>query len=509
MAARAGMSRFARNSTLIGLAGLASALTNFASTVLIARILGVDGTGVVSFAVWLASMVVVVGDLGVSISVGRFLPELRASGRGNEADQLAGWLLRRLALASCLLPAAALGMIWVFFRGGSAGGFAQATSGVWALTALLCFVQTFSGFGAAYLQGTQQFARAAVLAFAGFAVQMIVLAAGCVFFGAEGALVGYISGLIVMATATLAAVRRHAEVATELRRRVVRYATYSWVTAIIAAFVYSRLELFFLERFVGSTGVALFAVGLTLSSLATQGPVLMTRGTFFYFAEQLGGRDRSGMQARFETGTRLIALLVLPSCFVAAGVMPLLLPMIYGPSFTDAVPVASILMIASAVVAIGTIASNLLLALERNDFVLYCGAAAAAVSVAFGLTLVPTFGAIGAAAGRAIVQVLLLVAGSWYLAKRFGFRLPLVSLGKMLLAGLCCALVARLLSGVQIGVAALPVAIAGAAVTYLAIVRVTGALPASDVALLQSKFGSLHRRFLARAADPHIDSSGR
>jgi O-antigen/teichoic acid export membrane protein len=488
------MSRFVRNSALIGLAGFASALTNFASTVLIARILGVDGTGVVSFAVWLASMVVVIGDLGVSISVARFLPELRAGGRVDEADQLAAWLLRRLALASCLLPAPALGVIWALFASGSAGGFVHATAGVWELTALLCVVQAFSGFGAAYLQGTQQLSRAAALALAGFALQTVLVAAGCVFFGAEGALVGYISGLIMPATVTLAAVRRHAKVAPELRRRVVRYATYSWATAIIAALVYSRLELFFLERFTGSTGVALFAVGLTLSSLATQGPVLLTRGTFFYFSEQLGGVDRSGMQAMFETGTRLIALLVLPSCLGAAGVMPLLLPMIYGPSFADAVPVASILVGASAVVATGTITSNLLLALERNDFLLYCGAAGAAVSVAFGLTLVPAFGAIGAAAGRATVQALLLVAGSWYLTKRFGFRLPLMALGKMLFAALCCALVARLLSGVQIGMSALPVAIAGGAVTYLGIVWATGALPASDFALLQSKLGGWRKR---------------
>jgi O-antigen/teichoic acid export membrane protein len=248
--------------------------------------------------------------------------------------------------------------------------------------------------------------------------------------------------------------------------------------------------------------VALFAVALTLSSLAAQGPVLLTRGTFFYFSEQLAGRDRSGMRAMFETGTRLIAFLVLPSCFGAAGVMPRLLPMIYGPSFADAVPVATILVAASAVVAIGSIATNLLLAFERNDFLFYCGAVGAAVSVAFGLTLVPAFGAIGAAAGRVIVQVLLMVAGCWYLAKRLEFRLPLMSLGKMLLAGLCCAVVARFLSEVRMGAAALPVAIAGAAVTYLAIVRVTGALPASDVALLQSKLGSLNRKFSARGRSP-------
>jgi len=215
------------------------------------------------------------------------------------------------------------------------------------------------------------------------------------------------------------------------------------------------------------------------------------------------------MHAMFESGTRLIAVVVLPSCFGTAGIMPLLLPIIYGPSFSDAVPVATVLVTASAVVAIGTVASNLLLALERNDFLFYCGAIGAAISVGFGLTLIPTFGAIGAAAGRVIVQVLLLVAGSWYLASRFRFSLPLVSLGKMLLASVCCALVARFLSGVQIGAAALPVAIAGAAVTYLTIVRVTGALPASDLALLQSKLGTLHPKFLTRAADPRADNPGR
>src|SRR5579871_295806 len=62
-------SRFARNSAFGTLAGLAGAFGSFFSSIILARILGVEGSGTVAFALWLATLVATIADLGVNASL--------------------------------------------------------------------------------------------------------------------------------------------------------------------------------------------------------------------------------------------------------------------------------------------------------------------------------------------------------------------------------------------------------------------------------------------------------
>jgi O-antigen/teichoic acid export membrane protein len=177
--------------------------------------------------------------------------------------------------------------------------------------------------------------------------------------------------------------------------------------------------------------------------------------------------------------------LVFPTCLGAAAIMPRLLPLIYGPSFADAVPAASILVCTAGLVAAGTMISNLLLAFERNSFVLWNGIIGAIVATIFGVTLVPAFGILGAAYGRAIMQFALSCSGIWYVVNVLRMRIPFDGLTRLLAAALLCAIVARVCILSIAGSGALPVAILAGSVCYVLAVRKLKPFPARDVERLQ------------------------
>ena len=65
------MSRFARNSTFSALAGVSASGGNFVCTIVVARMLGVELAGDVAFAIWIATTIATVGNLGVPATLAR------------------------------------------------------------------------------------------------------------------------------------------------------------------------------------------------------------------------------------------------------------------------------------------------------------------------------------------------------------------------------------------------------------------------------------------------------
>ena len=81
--------RFARNTLNSTLAGASTALGAFLSVVVVARLLGPDGAGSVALAIWLIGTLVTICDLGLPMTVARFLPDLNARAQKDEATRFA------------------------------------------------------------------------------------------------------------------------------------------------------------------------------------------------------------------------------------------------------------------------------------------------------------------------------------------------------------------------------------------------------------------------------------
>ena len=472
--------RFARNSLFSTLAGLGTALGSLLSMVLVARILGVTATGQIAYMLWIVMLAVTFADFGIYQSLTRYLPELTAKDEGETAWRLAAYLLRPA------LVFAGLGAAAFVYRALTARADGPIAPNGWWLIGLLFMLQLISSFGLGLLRGMQHFDAAAKLTLASLVLQALAVFAGALLAGVDGALLGYCFGNMLPIIVIARLVGRSPLISRELRARVIKFALFSWAGALTLTLVWSRLELFFLQRYLGSEAVALFTVGLTLANLASQGPLLLTGGLLAHFSENYGRHNIERMQDAYSTATRVMAFILFPTCLGLAAVVPLLLPMVFGPNFAPAVPAASVLAAGAAIGAAGSVGSQMIYAHERSDFIFASGLVGAALSVAAGFLIIPVYGLMGAALARVAIHGIMFALGSWFIMRRLSLRLPAAALAKLLLSALICALAGYLCTvSLANPLMALPAAVVAGTIAYMASVRALGALPSHDIARLR------------------------
>jgi O-antigen/teichoic acid export membrane protein len=482
-------SRFIRNSVFSTIAGVATALGGFASMVIVARLVGVEGTGIVSYALWIVLLSVTVADLGLYATMTRYFPELAARG-SDEANGLAWRLLRLAAIAAMLVSALFAGAaLWLALKGGAAGGDWLASPWFWALLAVLFFAQASANFSMGYLRGMQRFDRVAGLAAGSIGLQLLCVALGGYLWGHMGALAGYLAGSLLPTLSLIKMARSwHGDLDAGLRSRVCRFAIFAWVGAIAQTIVWTRIELLFLERFLGASAVGLYAIALTFANLAAQGPILLTGAMLPFFSEGFGRGDDADVRRQselvFASGTRIIAFLAFPCCLGLAALAPTLLPLIYGPAFAAAVPATIIVVAAAGISAAGAVGSHLVYGHDRSDVICYVNFGGLALFIVAGLIVVPQFGLEGAAWSRAAIHTSLVLAGCWFIVRKLGFPMPFADLARLLAAAAVTALAASAVVRLIPGPAALLPAIVLAVLIYPLAVRILGGLAEQDIRYL-------------------------
>jgi O-antigen/teichoic acid export membrane protein len=478
--------RFARNTAYSTAAGLIISIGRFATTIAMARVLGVQETGVAAFALWLISLVCAVTSLGVYTSLTRYLPELKSK---DDARQLTCFLLLPFA-GIALLTAGIFGILYVtdVINLASKTAILALNVNLLIITSLYV-IQSFSSFGLGYLVGQQEYRGFAAVALISNLLQVPLVIVAGLRWGVDGVLLGYIAGGLPFALLCFGVGVGKPSLPAQLRQRLIKYAMFSWASTLANELVWARLEMAFLGHFSGSVAVGLYSVGFTLASLATQGPLLLTGGLLPYFAEAMSsshGLVRA--KAMLQTATRLVAFFVLPMCFATAAVIPELLPLVYGESFASGNSAAIILVSAAGLGANIVVPLNFINGVERSDFLFALNITGAILSVALGFLLVSSFDVIGAALARASVQVYVLVASFWFLRYRLRCPLPLPQLALLFVAALISACVAGLVASQVSGVKGLLLSAPSAALVYVLLVRLLRAIPDEDIERLRGLF---------------------
>ncbi|WP_426230665.1 polysaccharide biosynthesis C-terminal domain-containing protein [Pararhizobium sp. DWP3-4] len=496
------MGQFARQSLYSAASGLATVFASFTSGVIIANLLGVHGAGMVAFAVWIAAMLAPIIDGGTALSVGRFPAELRGQDNNAAAHALPAVLARRLLLyhlfgVTALAAFCSIGtdvtLVSEAVSGDDIGSRIPLT--VVLVVAALTSLQSFALFGTSHLRSAQSFRTLATLACVSMFLQIGAVYIGAHFNGVVGALAGYAVGQVCFAAAALSLIFRSGKVSPALTSEVWRYGRFSWAANVCNTFVWSRIEILFLQVFWSYREVGWFSVALALSGLASQGPLLLTGAFLPMLARKHGQDDKAGLQSAFTKGTRLLATIALPTCLGMAAVVPGLVTLLYGPEFEPAVPAAMIIVTAAAFTITTVIGSHLVNALGRSDFIFFSSLSGALLSTIFGFLLIPDFGLVGAAISRAIVQLAMVAIGLWFITAQLGFSFPFGAFLRILLASLAAAGAAFVTIGAIGHPAGLFAAIAVAAFTYVLCLRLFGATNADDIALVRRLSAPLPQPF--------------
>jgi O-antigen/teichoic acid export membrane protein len=455
----------------------------FAAGITVARTLGPQLSGQAVYLLWLADSLSMVASLGLHSTVTRFTAELYSQNRRLEADTLLRWAFVRygaMQLAASIVLTGAL-------------PYAVRTPASWTLRLFLLIYamsQASTTFVTAWLAGMQRFDWTARLNAVSGVLLAGAVAVGCRWFGLNGAVLGYAIGAMPAVFVICRQWRLDSRYSVdfrmdkELRSRAGRYGLFTCFAAVVSAFVWSRTEIYFLTRCSGFHAVAMYNVGLSLSSMANQAAVLLTSGLVPHFAALAGSGELGATRRSYAALTRLVALVVFPLSFGFAALAPVLVPLLYGAAFADAVPAACFLAILSCFSA-GNVGSALVYGREKSWFVACSGLFAAVLAVAGGTLIVPVWGVAGAVASRAAVQCIAIGLGTWYIQTRLGCAFPWAALLKTISAAVAAAVVGRLTATLCPGPSGLLISIVAMSAMYSLMVRSLSLLRDEDAAAIR------------------------
>lgn len=445
---------------------LSVAVSSAFTGIITARILGPDGIGHLAYLIWIADMAAVLFGLGMQNTLTRFLAELTGQALMDQATALQRWIFPKFLLITIL------GVIVVISLGFTSKSPYESVA-VWISLPILFFLRGIASLYQAFLAGQQRFNIAARVNFVSSAIQLVCVILGSYYFGLIGAILGYTAAAVfpaLMSVTMITPTDLPVLIDSALRRRIWSYAIDTWFALIVSTLVWSRIEIFFIQHYWNSQTVAMFSISLSLGILATQGPMMLTGAVMPHLAEQVGAVNKEAIQRTYSSGTRLMALALFPMCFGCAAMVPVLIPMLYGNAFALAIPTAQIVIVTSAL-GFATVGTSVVMAMGKSRFIAISGFAGAIASLLGCLLLIPSLGAWGAAASRAIVQCSMIALGSYYIHHSLGVRMPFRALTYTLLSAVLCAGTIHLAVKYWGGLSSIIVTTPIAVVTYFYFVR--------------------------------------
>ena len=419
------------------MASVCSLFGRLGAQVIIARMLGPYGLGRIAYIMWLIEIANIFSCFGLPSSLTRYLAELHGQKKSEQATSFAQWVFLRYLLLA-LIGSVVVGVL--FFHSSQ---YVEAESGLPVLMVLF-LANGLQMINQADLSGRQEFDRLARINAVATVALVLGVSIGGHYYGVIGVLYGYFAGALFPAAYSFTMLRGISikpRIESDLRRRVWKFTFYTWLAMLVSAFVWSRMEIYFLERYWDVHEVAMFTVGLTFAVMVQQVATLFSGSFMAHFSELIGDGNHEIMHRHYETTTKWLALVVIPLAFGGAAIMPVLLPLLFGPQFAPAVPNA-IVLTATAALAFSAIGSSLVYAKERSGFIALGGFAGATLSVAAGFLIVSRFGSWGAVWSRLFVQGSMIVLGTWFITKKIHFPYPFKSIGRIIVAAGLCSLTA-------------------------------------------------------------------
>lgn len=469
-----------KNSVLNAAAGMALLLTGFASSVVVARMLGPEASGTIAFALWMVTTGALIAELGTGISMLRILPQLVARGYDGPSRRgfaaFLGW-----PVVAATFTLATFAVLWLHFEGAS-HGFA-ATPAIVLLTGLLFVSQSLGAFAKNYLIGEQQLALFFRVSTVSAVFQIVGVGLGAWYWGIPGALAGYALGQLPLFLTTAAILRATPDSCGLSPRQVASTSFLVVIEFAVTAIFLTRPEIVFLQEFRNAETVGYYAVAGSLTNLALQLPIQLT-GSLVPFYASHSERNGELPSEIFHTIVRNFAYLALPMSFGLAAVAGPLITGIYGPAFRDAGIMVTILALGVPGAVFLQLCTQFAFAIDRQDIRLLTATVGGGVMVVGLLIAVPFLGGEGAAIVRNLVFIFM---GAFILRR---LRLSGQSSGivwriaRIMTAALVTAAAAFAATLLVPGIAGVIIGVAAGALAYVPALRLMSAIDPVDRATL-------------------------
>lgn len=469
------MASMLRMSVVNTSAGMVSMLGGFISSIIVARTLGVDGTGIVAYALWFMSVATLVADLGTPQATLRFIA--RDTGENLELRSgLFHQLFYRFAKASAL---AVLGIacyaLWLLQRGQVESAF------VWFTTIALYLSYAYSTLAIGAAQGLGQFDRAAQRTLIGCLIQPFAVLAGALTLGPAGAILGHAIRHLPQALDLRTYLSKKPSNSNPIPTEIRHYARNNWISGSILALFGARIELAIIGFFFTITQVGFYAIGLTMTGMIAQLALFIVAFVVPKFGELHDEANDQAFANAFEGTIRWLSIVIAPITIGGAAIAPALIPLVFGDDFVPAVGPAIILLVFSIAQALAAVLSRAILAKNRSSDELRISLVWCGLSIVVLLVVVPFFGQTGAAWARGALNALLLVILASYCSRALSLHIPILTLVKSIAAAGICATTALGVLQYVSGVPGLLLAVAAAAPVYVLTLMLLRTIPTSEL----------------------------
>jgi O-antigen/teichoic acid export membrane protein/pimeloyl-ACP methyl ester carboxylesterase len=481
------------NSIVNALAGLMLLVTGFASAIITARLLGPEANGIIAFSLWLVVSGASIAELGSSVLLLKMLPQLKADGYSEHRRKgFAAILITPTLYATFVLLALYAG----FFLTSERFHWASTAPTVAMVTGVLFVIQAIGSFSKFYLIGEKRLGSFFKLTVLVSVVQMAGVLLGAIYYGVQGALVGYALGQLVLFVATAPIIFSHRDWCDVPKTYLTTSSLFISLEFIVEAIFLNRIELLFLQQFWSVKMVGFYAVGLSIANMALQVPIQLTGSLLPYYSERRHESGGGGLSADVIAGvTRSLSYITLPMSIGLAAISQELVTSVFGEPFREAGLMVALLALAAPGAAFMQTLSLYLLSQDRAKERLWIGLLAGAIMVGGCLALVPHFGGEGAAATRIIVFIAMCAMIIRMLSFGPAFHSLYITLIKVGLASLACGLAAFGVLQLHGGAIGLVLAVVAGAVVYIPALRLFRAVPGEDAGLMRQYAERLPGRF--------------
>lgn len=463
------------SSLLNTVAGILSLVAGLGSSIVVARLLGVEGTGIVAYALWVMTVATLLSDIGIPQALLRFVAKEKDGGHG-----LVATLGRRFAATTGLMAGLILAYaLWLSAAGDRPGAL------VWAATAVLFLAYAYSTLALGAGQGLGQFRQTSFNTALGCLLQPVCVAAGALVLGPAGAILGHVFRHLPQALA----LRRHVSpgpAIAEIPPAVSAYARNNWLSGGLTALLGSRVEFAIIGAYFGIAGVGQYAAGATMAGMIVQMAFFLAAVLVPLFSSYHDRGDRAGLARAYQRSLLGLSLVLAPICFGGAAVAPVLVPLLFGADFAPAGSLALVLVAFAFASVVTTAPFRMMLAQERSKTILYLSLWEGFGCIAALLVAVPLWGPLGAAWVKGLTATASALFCLWYCRDRLGVPFRPLALAKVVLAAFLCAAAAAAVLAWKPDLAGLILAVATGAVVYLVLLAAFSAVPAEDYRLVEA-----------------------
>lgn len=432
-----------KNTVFNFLSSLILSISRFVTSVIIARMLGPVLMGAYSLVTFTISVLDIITSLGLQNLAIKYISEFDGENNTDTREKIIRYILKIKIILTI-----AGSIFLITFSRFFARFYADDNLKTYILIAAIALLPAgIAAIGRSIMQGLQDYRALTFQALLSAPLSIIIT----LFFLYLGFSVnGVIAVTVFTSTVDLIIyyffIRRHIKLRfclktslpPDLKKRLI---TYNWHLAIIVildAIIWQRSEVFFLGRLSSQADVAFYSVAYNLSSwIIAFLPGMFGNVLFPVMSELFGKNEKNKLNELYILSTRYLMIFSIPFCFAGIGLSSTIIRLMYGSAYLPMTPVLNILLVSSCFGIIASPGSSVYYATERQRYIIKIGLCIAIVNIILNLSLIPSFGAIGAAIVNSFSQIAAVLIGTSVICRALSIRFPIKDLVKTIFSGLC------------------------------------------------------------------------